>query len=129
MGVCPEDRCPFCDVAPERVLESDALALAIADAYPVSAGHTLIVPRRHIVDFFDLTGEEIRSIYELLRVMRYRLNRATAPSGYNIGVNVAPAAGQTVAHAHVHLIPRYPADVPDPTGGVRNVIPGKGRYG
>ena len=128
-GLCPEDRCPFCDVASKRILECNALVLAIADAYPVSAGHTLIVPRRHVVDFFELTVEEIRSVYRMLRVMRYRLHRTMAPAGYNIGVNVAPTAGQTISHTHIHLIPRYPGDVPDPAGGVRNVIPGKGRYG
>ena len=128
MSVCPQERCPFCDVAPEQILESDALVLAVADAYPVSAGHTLILPRRHVVDFFELTIQEIRSVYQLLRSIRYRLDRDMSPAGYNIGVNITPTAGQTVMHAHVHLIPRYAGDVPDPVGGVRNVIPQKGRY-
>jgi diadenosine tetraphosphate (Ap4A) HIT family hydrolase len=128
MSVCPEERCPFCDVARDRIVESDSCALAIADAFPVSAGHTLILPRRHVVDFFELTMREIRSVYQLLRVMRCRLDCAMTPAGYNIGVNIAPTAGQTVMHAHVHLIPRYPGDVRDPAGGVRNVIPHKARY-
>lgn len=128
MSVCPEEPCPFCNLAPDRILESNRCALAIADAYPVTAGHTLILPRRHVADFFDLTIEEIRSVYQLLRVMRCRLDRARAPAGYNVGVNIATTAGQTVMHAHVHLIPRYPGDVDDPAGGVRNVIPHKGRY-
>ena len=126
---CPEDRCAFCDVAPERILESDALVVAMADAYPVSAGHTLIVPRRHLVDFFELTVEEIRSVYRMLRVMRYRLDRATHRQATISASMSRPTAGQTISHAHIHLIPRYPGDVPDPAGGVRNVIPGKGRYG
>ncbi len=128
MSDCPEQPCPFCNVSVERVLESNRFAIAIADAYPVTAGHTLIVPRRHVSDVFELTIPEIRSIYHLLRIMQHRLDEQMAPRGYNIGVNVGPRAGQTVMHAHVHLIPRYPGDVDDPTGGVRNVIPGKGRY-
>jgi diadenosine tetraphosphate (Ap4A) HIT family hydrolase len=123
-----DEPCPFCNVSADRILESDRFALVIADAYPVTVGHTLIVPRRHISDIFELTVRETRSICRLLCIVRDRLDRTRAPAGYNIGVNVGPTAGQTVMHAHIHLIPRYSGDVDDPTGGVRNVIPGKGRY-
>ena len=83
------------------------MALAIADAYPVSSGHTLIVPRRHVLDFFELTVEEIGSVYQLLRVAQNDSSTRMAPAGYNIGVNVGSVAGQTVRHTHIHLIPRY----------------------
>jgi diadenosine tetraphosphate (Ap4A) HIT family hydrolase len=120
--------CPFCWFAPERVLESNAQALAVADAFPVSDGHTLVIPRRHVISFFELTQEEIAAVHELLRRMRDQLDEALRPGGYNIGVNVGEVAGQTVAHSHVHLIPRRLGDVQDPVGGVRNIIPGKGHY-
>jgi diadenosine tetraphosphate (Ap4A) HIT family hydrolase len=124
----PSD-CPFCRLPPERVLDGNAYALAVADAFPVSRGHTLIILRRHTASFFELTAEEVTAVYELLRRMKERLGSALGPSGYNIGVNVGAVAGQTIDHVHVHLIPRFPADVADPRGGVRHVIPGKGKYG
>lgn len=128
MSAYAEEACPFCAMAGERVIESDKWAIAITDAYPVSLGHTLIVPRRHVSNFFDLSVSELRSIGRLIHLARQRLDCALAPLGYNIGVNVGRTAGQTIMHAHVHIIPRYPGDVQDPTGGIRNVIPGKGRY-
>jgi diadenosine tetraphosphate (Ap4A) HIT family hydrolase len=102
--------------------------VAVADAFPVSAGHTLVIPRRHVTSFFELTEGEVVAVYELLRRVKVRLDGELKPGGYNVGVNVGAVSGQTVGHVHVHLIPRYPGDVPDPVGGVRNVIPGKGRY-
>lgn len=128
MSVHPEEPCPFCNFAPGRIIEANRRAVAVADAYPVAAGHTLIIPRRHVLDFFELTVQEIRSVYELLLVMRRRLDRERAPAGYNVGVNLSRTAGQTVMHTHIHLIPRYPGDVDDPAGGVRYVIPHKARY-
>jgi len=120
--------CPFCCLPAGRVLEANAQALAIADGFPVTKGHTLIIPRRHVACFFDLSEEELTAVYDLLRRMKDRLNANLKPGGYNIGINVGTVAGQTVEHVHVHLIPRYSGDVADPVGGVRNVIPGKGRY-
>jgi diadenosine tetraphosphate (Ap4A) HIT family hydrolase len=120
--------CPFCALPADRVLDGNAHALAVADAFPVSAGHTLVVPRRHVADFFELTAAEVVAVHELLRRTRDHLDRTLSPGGYNIGVNVGATAGQTILHAHVHLIPRYPGDLADPTGGVRNIIPGRGRY-
>jgi diadenosine tetraphosphate (Ap4A) HIT family hydrolase len=102
--------------------------VALLDGYPVSPGHTLVVPVRHVSDFFELTTAEVASVAELVSAMKERLDRGYAPDGYNVGVNVGTAAGQTVFHVHIHLIPRYAHDVPDPVGGVRNVIPGCGRY-
>jgi diadenosine tetraphosphate (Ap4A) HIT family hydrolase len=123
----PSD-CPFCWLPAERILETNARALAIADAFPVSPGHTLIIPRRHTTSFFELTEDEVAAVYELLRRMKDFLDDTLKPGGYNVGVNVGAAAGQTIAHVHVHLIPRYPGDVADPVGGVRNIIPGRRRY-
>jgi diadenosine tetraphosphate (Ap4A) HIT family hydrolase len=123
----PND-CPFCRLPPERALESNKHALAIADAFPVSPGHTLVVLRRHSASFFELTDEELAAVYDLLKRMKNYLDSSLRPAGYNIGVNVGEAAGQTVMHLHVHLIPRFAGDLADPRGGVRNVIPGKGPY-
>jgi len=97
----------------------------VEDAFPVSPGHTLIIAHRHVPDFFDLTAGELAALHELLRAARLRLNTILRPEGFNVGVNVGPVAGQTVPHAHIHLIPRFAGDVADPTGGVRNVIPEK----
>ncbi len=128
MSESPDPGCPFCGLPPERILAENRLAVAIADRYPVSAGHTLIIPRRHVSDFFELDAEEMMAVRELLAVQRQRLDGELRPDGYNVGVNVGTAGGQTIPHVHIHLIPRYRGDVPEPTGGVRNVIPGRGKY-
>ena len=121
--------CPFCTVPAGRVIDANDLAFTIEDAFPVSRGHTLIVSRRHVESFFDLNADEVAAIVALLHRAKTRLDERERPGGYNVGVNIGPDAGQTVMHVHVHVIPRYPGDVADPTGGVRNVIPGMGRYG
>jgi diadenosine tetraphosphate (Ap4A) HIT family hydrolase len=121
--------CPFCHLEPERVLEENDLATAFSDAFPVSRGHTLVVPRRHVSDYFDLSAAEVTAVFQLLLRMRCRLAAEHHASSFNVGVNIGDAAGQTLMHVHVHLIPRFPGDVPDPRGGVRNVIAGKGPYG
>jgi diadenosine tetraphosphate (Ap4A) HIT family hydrolase len=123
----PND-CPFCRLPPERIIDSNAHALAIADAFPVSPGHTLVVLRRHVAGFFELNAEELAAVYELLCRMKERLATASRPDGYNIGVNDGETAGQTIMHLHIHLIPRFVGDVGDPRGGIRSVIPGKGPY-
>lgn len=104
------------------------LAFAIRDGFPVSPGHTLVVPFREIPTWFEATREEQAAIFELVGVVKARLDEDMKPAGYNVGFNAGAAAGQTVPHLHVHVIPRYDGDVPDPTGGVRHVIPGKGNY-
>lgn len=120
---------PFLERAAEDHVARNALAFAIRDAYPVSPGHTLIVPRRVFASWFEATAEERAAIFELVDAVRQELDRSDKPpEGYNIGVNVGSVAGQTVAHLHVHVIPRYAGDVADPRGGVRHVIPGKGNY-
>jgi diadenosine tetraphosphate (Ap4A) HIT family hydrolase len=111
-----------------RILFRNALAYAVEDAYPVSLGHTLIISQRHVADFFDLTVDELTAMHEALRIAHQRLTMSRHPDGFNVGVNVGTVAGQTVSHAHLHLIPRFVGDVENPTGGVRNIIPGKGCY-
>jgi len=123
-----ESNCPFCDLDPSRVVAQSELAVALRDGYPVSEGHTLIVPRRHVSDWFDATDEERTEIFKLVDECKQSLDPERAPDGYNIGMNIGIAAGQTVMHLHVHLIPRYEGDVDDPTGGVRLVVPEKGNY-
>ena len=120
--------CPFLDIPPERVNASNEFACATPDAYPISPGHTLIVPRRHVASWFDATHEEQQAIWDLVARMKAELDHDRRPDGYNIGINIGEAAGQTIAHLHVHLIPRYTRDVDDPRGGVRYAIPDKGNY-
>ena len=112
----------------DRIVEAGEQAFVVLDAYPVSPGHSLVISRRHVADIFDLTGVEIAEIMQLIQSARQRIDRTLQPAGYNIGVNVGRAAGQTVMHVHIHVIPRYAGDSSDPTGGVRGVIPGKARY-
>jgi diadenosine tetraphosphate (Ap4A) HIT family hydrolase len=124
----PTDACPFCTLPAARVIDANELAVVIEDAFPVGLGHALVVSRRHVESVFDLTPAEAAAVLELLGRAKARLDARDRPDGYNVGVNVGPAAGQTVMHVHVHLIPRRTGDVPAPRGGVRNVIPGKGDY-
>lgn len=109
------------------IAESD-LCLAIFDGFPVSEGHALIIPKRHVADYFDLTVDEVMAMQKMMRELKLRLDADFSPDGYNVGVNVNAAAGQTVFHVHMHLIPRYKGDVENPKGGVRGVIPGKQKY-
>jgi diadenosine tetraphosphate (Ap4A) HIT family hydrolase len=122
------DNCPFCDPEPGRILASEPLAIGLRDGFPISTGHALIVPRRHIASLIDLEPDEARALWALLRDIRSLLDGEHRPDGYNVGVNDGVAAGQTVMHLHVHLIPRYKGDRPDPRGGVRWVIPEKADY-
>ncbi|MBK8510364.1 MAG: HIT family protein [Candidatus Competibacter sp.] len=123
------DACPFCSLPPERIVAQTARVLAVRDAFPVSAGHTLLVPRRHVVSLFDLNMVEWVELGQLLTEIRAALLADHRPDGFNIGVNEGAAAGQTVPHLHLHLIPRYLGDQPDPRGGVRWIFPDKARYG
>jgi diadenosine tetraphosphate (Ap4A) HIT family hydrolase len=120
--------CPFCEIEPTRIVAGNALAFAIRDGYPISSGHTLIIPRRHTRSFFEVSAEERAAMLGLLDAQKLALDREFGPAAYNIGVNDGAAAGQTVPHLHVHLIPRYAGDLQDPRGGVRWVLPEKARY-
>ena len=120
--------CPFCALPRERIIFENALALGFRDSFPVSPGHTLIVPRRHVASFFEITDAERTDLMSLLAAARDGLDRQFRPAGYNIGINDGAAAGQTVPHLHIHLIPRYAGDRDDPRGGVRWVLPDKAAY-
>lgn len=120
--------CPFCNLDASRVTLSSAYALAIYDGYPVNPGHCLIIPKRHIASFFDATREEQAALLDLLSEMQKILLNERSPDGFNVGINVGEAAGQTVMHLHIHLIPRYAGDQPNPRGGVRWIFPSKAAY-
>lgn len=120
--------CPFCSSDNFRIILSNAHASAIYDGYPVSPGHCLIIPKRHIASFFEATREEQAALLDLLAEMKEILEKERNPDGFNIGINVGEAAGQTVMHLHIHLIPRYAGDQPDPRGGVRWIFPDKAAY-
>ncbi|SFH22723.1 Diadenosine tetraphosphate (Ap4A) hydrolase [Desulfotomaculum arcticum] len=123
------DTCPFC--SPEEtgsIIATSERVFAIYDNYPVSEGHALIIPRRHVEDYFELKFGEKKDVWAMVEVVKSLLNYIYRPDGYNIGINVLRDAGQTVPHCHVHLIPRYKGDVENPRGGVRGVIPGKKVY-
>ena len=120
-------KCPFCFIDREVIASSD-LCFSIYDNYPVNKGHVLVIPYRHVPDYFDLSEDEIDSIWKQVNEVKNILDRKFEPDGYNIGLNVRRAAGQTIDHVHIHVIPRYKGDMEDPTGGVRHVIPGKGKY-
>jgi diadenosine tetraphosphate (Ap4A) HIT family hydrolase len=120
--------CPFCNPDNTRKLLANDHALVIYDGYPVSLGHCLVIPKRHISSFFDATREEQVGLLDLLAEMQQILKAERNPDGFNIGINVGEAAGQTVMHLHIHLIPRYAGDQPDPRGGVRWIFPEKADY-
>lgn len=120
--------CVFCSLPPERIVDANDLAMVIRDGFPVSPGHTLIIPKRHAASFFEVTEAERTAMLALLDKARLVLDEEFGPAGYNIGINDGAAAGQTVPHLHMHLIPRFSGDLPDPRGGVRWVIPAKADY-
>ena len=124
--------CPLCSTK-DMVIEKgqgveNELAYALTDTNPVSLGHCLIVPRRHVAEFFDATKEEKLAIFDLIDEMKVIIDKKHHPDGYNIGVNIGKAAGQSVPHIHIHMMPRYTGDVENPRGGVRGVIPAKQKY-
>ena len=122
------DPCPFCRVPAEAIARASDHAIAIPDGYSVAPGHTLVIPRRHVASVFDLTVEEWSDVWRLVSQVRREVSELRNADGVNVGVNDGAAAGQTVAHAHIHVIPRRYGDVPDPRGGVRWVIPASADY-
>ncbi len=120
--------CAFCTLPSARVIDENATTIAVRDAYPVSPGHTLLIPKRHTGSFFGLSEQERSELFSMLDRAKLLLDEEFQPQGYNIGINDGAAAGQTVPHLHVHLIPRFDGDLPDPRGGVRWVIPDKAKY-
>lgn len=118
-------QCELCS-RDEWILEN-ALAYVRHDNNSLSRGHVLVIPKRHVESFFDMTVDEQSAVLALLRGMQKSIHKQHSPDGYNIGVNVGKAGGQSRMHVHVHLIPRYEGDVPDPKGGIRCVLSGSGR--
>ena len=124
-----EPGCPFCEIPLSRVLVENELAYAIRDGYPVTDLHTLVIPKRHVRDYFGLTRPELNACHRLIDGLKADIERKDSEvAGFNIGMNAGEAAGQTVFHCHIHLIPRRSGDVASPRGGVRHLIPGKGDY-
>ena len=124
-----EKGCPFCEVPSESIVAEEELAFVIKDRYPVTKGHLLVIPKRHVATYFDLFRPELNAISRLLSNQKECVEAEdSSVSGFNIGINSGKSAGQTVFHCHVHLIPRRTKDVKNPRGGVRGVVPGKADY-
>ncbi|MGE0708799.1 MAG: DEAD/DEAH box helicase family protein [Planctomycetota bacterium] len=121
--------CPFCDLEPGSVAHAGQLVVALRDRYPVTPGHTLVIPRRHVPTWFEATPEEQRELWDVVAAVKRQLDAELCPDGYNVGFNAGAAAGQTVMHLHLHVIPRHHGDMDDPRGGVRGVIPSRQKYG
>ena len=121
--------CPLCDrLSSLAPFEGSLHGCAIPDRFPVSPGHTLVVPRRHEPNLFTLAPEELADLWALVRTVQNRLAEELHTQDFTVGANVGVAAGQTVLHAHIHVIPRFEGDVPDPRGGIRWVIPSRAAY-
>lgn len=129
MEEATKTNCPFCgEFDKDRVIYEDSTWVVVEDGYPVSKGHCLIIPKRHVEDYFSLNWMETQDLPKLLGVIKIKLDCKYHPNGYNVGFNCGKAAGQTVPHFHLHVIPRYDGDMDDPRGGVRGVIPSKQKY-
>ena len=123
-----DSECPFCSWPEDRIwLESEG-AIVVPDNYPAAEGHCLVLPRAHVRSLWELSLEDQTEVWDLVAEVRAVLVDRYAPDGFTVGVNDGLAAGQTIAHAHVHVIPRHLGDVPDPTGGLRGILPHKARY-
>ena len=120
--------CPFCPPDPDRVFYRGETVFALWDAYPVNPGHALIIPNRHVGSWFEATEKEQAELFHAVSAVREEIEASRSPDGYNIGINDGFAAGQTVGHLHLHVIPRYQGDVADPRGGIRWVIPDRAPY-
>ena len=124
--------CPFCTLQTESsqryLCFENEVGFVIRDGYPITKGHTLIIPKRHVGSFFDITQEERQGLFELIDLAKADLDKVFKPDSYNIGINDGEAAGQTIPHLHIHLIPRYHEEGKDPRGGVRWLVPEKADY-
>jgi len=124
-----QNGCLFCAPDQDRELVTEsATVYAILDKFPVSKGHTLIIPKQHVTDYFDLTERTKTACWLVVDRVKMLLAQRYNPDGFNVGINIGSAAGQTIPHVHIHVIPRYEGDVENPTGGIRGIIPGKGDY-
>ena len=123
------DDCIFCSIPRDRIISENDLTFAIRDNYPVTTLHSLIIPKRHVIDYFDLTNDELIACNDLIqKVKEQTLNKDKSVKAFNIGTNAGKMAGQSIMHCHIHLIPRRKGDVENPQGGVRSVIPKKQHY-
>lgn len=120
--------CIFCNIEKERIITDNELAYAIYDKFPVNKGHILIIPKKHYKEYFDVDEQIKNELWKLVDKCKEIVDEKYNPDGYNIGINCGEAAGQTVMHLHIHLIPRYKGDIENPRGGVRGVIPNKRIY-
>jgi diadenosine tetraphosphate (Ap4A) HIT family hydrolase len=119
--------CPFCQTT-HSILAETRLSFASLDNFPVSKGHSLVIPKRHVATIWELWDDEYVDVFGMIKQVKDLIQSKFNPQGMNVGVNCGEVAGQTIFHAHVHIIPRYTGDVPNPRGGIRNIIPGKGDY-
>lgn len=119
--------CIFCRLQREIIAET-RLSLAVFDTFPVSKGHALVIPRRHVATIWDMTDDEYADAFLLVREVKDVLQGRFGADAFNVGVNCGEVAGQSVWHAHIHVMPRYAGDIPNPRGGVRNILPAKGQY-
>lgn len=124
----PNNPCLFCNQNPEEIIAETELATLTIDTYPVSKGHMLIIPKRHFATQFEASEAENHDFHQLLLSAKKHIDQAYQPDGYNIGSNNTEAAGQSIHHLHIHIIPRYYGDVDNPKGGVRWVIAKSARY-
>ena len=125
----PNNPCLFCNINSKDLVFDNEFAFASFDSYPVSKNHSLIVPKRHILDYFELTNDELLACNDLIKKIKKKIqNEDKTVDGFNIGTNSGVAAGQSIMHCHIHLIPRRKGDVDNPQGGVRGVIPSKQHY-
>jgi diadenosine tetraphosphate (Ap4A) HIT family hydrolase len=124
----PGGNCPFCPPPADAILWSDGVVIAFADGFPISPGHPLIIPSRHFGTWKEALPEEQAALSAAIAEIQETLRDSHSPDGFNVGFNDGPAAGQTVAHFHIHVIPRYNGDVPDPRGGIRLIIPERAKY-
>lgn len=120
--------CTYCSLSQTRIFDETALSIAFKDVFPVSPGHTLIIPKRHVVSYFDLTNQEREDMNALMIRVKAKLKEELQPQGFNIGINEGFAAGQTVSHINMHLIPRFKGDVAEPRGGIRWIFPDKAAF-
>jgi diadenosine tetraphosphate (Ap4A) HIT family hydrolase len=117
--------CTYCNLSESRIIDQSPLTLVFRDVFPVSPGHTLIIPRRHVESYFDLTDQEREDMTFMMMRAKNALKTELSPQAFNIGINEGFAAGQTVAHINMHLIPRFKGDVTEPRGGIRWIFPDK----
>ena len=123
------DNCLFCNSKISGIAYENALAYASYDTYPVSDHHCLIIPKRHVIDYFELSNDEVVACYDLIKIIKKEiLVKDKSVKAFNVGTNAGKVAGQSIMHCHIHLIPRREGDVENPQGGVRSVIPKKQHY-